>query len=755
MIIDKIKDLLTTKVSRRSFLKSSATSCIALLGLTGCAKEDEKISVEVITEEPSIIKEETHTKIITPREKGTISRQTCPRNCPDTCSIISEVKDGRITYITGDPTNPLTAGGLCAKMNHYLSWVYHADRVLYPMKRVGVKGEGKFEQITWDEALDTIVEKTKQSIDKYGPETVLKYYYSGTIGFVQNYGLPHAFFNKLGASDILATVCATTGAAAIPYTYGINRSINPEEFATTKLYVSWAVNEATTSAHSVKYIKQCKENGGKVVVINPMRTGITHYADIFIQIKPGTDAALALGVINYIIENNLQDQDYIDAYTIGFEELKATASEYPLERVTEITGVIAEQIIEFAKIYAKTKPSVIKIGTGMQRNTNGGTIIRAVTLLPAVVGTVGAAPNSGFFYSSGGYWAANEKAINGHELLENPNRRLINMNQLGMALTGQMETTKELPITTLMVFNSNPMAITQHGKLVREGLEREDLFTVVADIFRTDTADYADILLPATTFFECEDITQNYLGHYLRHNTPAIKPLGECKSNSNMFNALAKRMGYNEPLFDMTESEAVKICLASDTFMAQGITYDSIKEKGWVKLDIKTPFADKKFPTPSGKIEFYSEKLKNAGFHPVAEYVPTAESKDGSPDLYAKYPLSLITPHAKNSLNSQMHNVPQIQELTEEPFVYIHKDDATKRGITDGDSVNLINDRGTIKLVAKVTSTITKKGTIISLSCPWPKLSEGGKSINEITSDKVTDMSQGSTYHTNLAEVTK
>ncbi|ONI38196.1 hypothetical protein AN396_11285 [Candidatus Epulonipiscium fishelsonii] len=756
MILDKIKDLLTTKlISRRSFLKSSAASGIALLGLTGCASEEEEIkTVEVITEEP-VLKEEAPAQTVAPREKGTISRQTCPRNCYDTCSILSEVKDGRITHITGDPTNPITAGGLCAKMNHYLSWVYHADRVLYPMKRVGAKGEGKFEQITWDEALETIATKTKESVDKYGPETVLKYYFSGTLGFVHNYGMPHAFFNKVGASELATTVCSETGGATVPYTHGKNLGVDPEEIPNTKLYVSWGASEATTNVHGVKFIKQCKENGGKVVVINPIRTGVATFADMFIQIKPGTDGALALGVINYIIENNLQDQDYIDAYTIGYDELKTAVKEYTLEKVSEITGVPIEQIETFAKMYGEIKPSILRTGDGLQRNSNGSSMVRAITLLPPLVGTLGAGANSGYYYGTGGYWAPDAGPLTGKELLENPNRRTINMNELGKALTGGLETTKELPISTLMVFNSNPMAITQHGKLVREGLAREDLFTVVAEIFRTDTADYADILLPATTFFECEDVHQDYFGLYVRHNSPAIEPLGECKSNGDIFNAIAKKMGYTEPIFDMTNTEAVKACLQSETLVSQGITYDRLKENGWAKIAIDVPFGDKKFLTPSGKVEFYSEKLKEVGFHPVAEYVPTAESKDGSPELFEKYPLTLMTPHTKNLINSQMYNIAQIKDLMGEPVVYIHTDDASKRGIVDGDKVNVLNDRGSIVLIAKLTSTITKKGTVLSFSCPWPKLVEGGKSINEITSDRLSDMAGGSTYHTNLVQVTK
>ncbi|ONI38686.1 dehydrogenase [Candidatus Epulonipiscium fishelsonii] len=758
MIIDRIKTLLTAKlISRRSFLKTSVASSITLLGLTGCGSEEETVVAvkEEVSSATEPVIEETPLETVAPREKGEVSRQTCPRNCHDTCSILSEVKDGRIINITGDPTNPITAGGLCVKMNHYKSWVYHADRLLYPMKRVGAKGEGKFEQISWDEALETIATKIKENVDKFGPESVLKYYYSGNLGFVQNYGMMHAFFNKLGASELATNICTLAGDKAIPFTYGKDKGIDPEEYANTNLYVSWGANEAATNVHTVKFIKQCKENGGKVVVINPVRTGIANFADQFIQIKPGTDAVFVLAVINYIIENNLQDQAYIDAYTIGFEELKATASEYTMEKASQITGVSVEQIEEFAKLYGTTKPSILRIGYGMQRNSNGGTMVRAITLLPALIGAIGAGANSGYIYINISYWAPDYVGgLQAKELLQNPVRS-INMNELGKALTGGLETTKETPISTLVVFNSNPMAITQHGKLVREGLSREDLFTVVLDIFRTDTADYADIILPAATFFEYEDLNQDYLGYYLRHNAPAIEPLGESKSNIDIFNALAKKMGYTEPIFDKTEHDAVKICLETEIIATQGITYDTITKQGWVKLNIDVPFADKKFETPSGKIEFYSEKLKEAGFHPVAEYVPTAESEEGDKELFAKYPLTFITSSTKNLLNSQMHNVPQVRELMGEPYVFIHIDDATERGIVDGDSLDVTNDRGTIKLIAKVTSSITKKGTLISYKSTWPKLVEGGKSINEITSDRLADMGGGSAYHTNLVEVSK
>ncbi len=736
-------------VSRRSFLKGSATAGAAatMMGLVGCSTEEETPDVQdPVTpdvQEP------------TPAPVGTLTHQACPRNCHDTCSIISEVVDGKIVKISGNKDNVITAGGLCVKMNHYMSWVYSPDRVLYPMKRVGAKGEGKFEQITWDEALATIADKTKAAIDQYGSETVLPYSYSGNLGMVQNYGAPNSYFNRIASSRLQRTVCASAGDAAIPYTYGADNGLDPEQYPNTKLYVSWGINEAATNVHALKFIKECKENGGKILVVNPVRIPIANFADQFVQIKPGTDAAFALGVANYIIENNMQDQAYIDANTIGYDELKAKAAEYTLARTAEITGVSEQEIIDFATTYAGTKPSILKIGYGIQRNSNGGSMIRAITLLPALVGTIGMGDNSGYTYINAAYWKPNYSGLTSPEFVEGMDLRRINMNEIGKALTGDHPLTSELPITVLMVYNSNPVAITQNVGLVRKGLAREDLFTVVMDIFRTDTADYADIILPACTFFEYEDLNQDYLGFYVRYNQPAIAPLGESKSNMDMFAMIAKAMGYTDSFFDMTSEEAMAVVLDQVDLIDQGITYEKLKADGFAKIHVDTPYKDKVFKTPSGKIEFYSETLGETGLHPVADYVPTAESSDGDPALFAKYPLTLVTPATKNLLNSQMHSIPQIQELMGEPVVFVNTEDAASRGIADGDKLRLYNDRGETILVARVSADTTRKGTLLAFNCPWPKLIEGGTSVNELTSDRLTDIGFGSTYHTNLVEIAK
>lgn len=680
---------------------------------------------------------------------------TCPRNCHDTCSLICKVVDGKIVSITGDPDNPITSGAPCVKMNHYINWVNSADRILYPMKRVGAKGEGKFERITWDEAYEVIASKINEAVEQYGPQAILPHSYSGNLGFVQNYSAPHRFFYRLGASKLARDICSSAGAAAVPFTYGADFGIDPENYVKTSLYVSWGINEAATNVHAVKFIKQMKEAGGKLIVINPVRTPLANFADLFIRPKPGTDAALALGVANIIIEEGMYDAEYVEQNTVGFDELKTKAAEYPVERVSEITGVSAEDVRALAEMYGGTADSsVIRIGYGIQRNTNGGSMVRAITLLPALMGMVGKDDHSGYVYMNAGYWAVDLGGNDG-SALDPEGTRTISINQLGLALTGGLETTKEIPVTVLIAFNSNPVAVSSNSELIREGLMREDLFTVVSDIFATDTVDYADIVLPASTFFEYEDINQDYLGWYLRYNEPAIEPMGECKSNIEMINGLAKACGFTDEMFDDTAADVIKDLIGPGEGYYEGITYERLQQEHWIKITAGVPFADKAFPTPSGKIELYSELLAEAGLDPVAEYVPTLESEEGSPDLFAKYPLTLLSPSTKNLLNSQMHGVPQIADLIGDPLLFITPQDADQRGIADGDEVIVKNDRGEVHLIARVSETCTAPGVVKTIKCPWPKLSRDGKNVNALTSDVLTDLGNNSTYHTNLVEVSK
>ena len=740
---DKFLD--NIKLSRRSFLKVSAATAgvAALTSLTGCSNDEETIEI------PANTKPENFST------GGDWFKNTCPRNCHDTCSLKTQVIDGKVIRIKGDETNPYTGGNLCVKMNHYVNYLYSQDRLMYPMRRVGKKGEGKFERISWKDAFKEIAKQTKKILKEDGPNAIQQYNYSGNLGYVQNYGMPVRYFNKLGAASVKGNICLATGVASLPYTYGSYLGIDPEKYADTKLYVSWGTNESATAVHSVKFIKKCQENGGKVVVINPTPTPVSEFADMYIKIKPGTDTVLALAVANILIQENLYDKEYCEQYTIGLDELKIEAAKYPVEIASEITGVSKEQIIELAKTYGTIKPSILRMGYGIQRHFNGGTMLRAISFLPALVGMVGAGEDAGFVFINDGYWQVDWNKLGAGQLNTNENRNVISYTKLGEALNGLLDTTKETPIKHLFVFNGNPMASVPNVELIRKGLEREDLFTVVADIFHTETVDYADIVLPATTFFEHEDMNQDYFANYVKYNEPAIEALGECKSNHHIFQELAKEMGFKDKEFDLTTGEIIAEILENASEIYGGITYSDIKEKHWQKLAIGVPFEDKKFNTPSGKIEFYSETIKNDwGLHPVVEHIAPEESKGGNKELISKYPLQFMTLHTKNLINGQLSQLPHIQNVMGDPMLYINPVDAEARGLNDGDMVTVKNDRGDCKLKVKITSEKVLPGYVLSYACPWGKLF-GGRNVNSTTSDRYSDIGEGSSFHSNLVEVVK
>lgn len=731
--------------SRRSFLQGSATLCagltlshLNLFGLTGST-----LSADGVIESSTV-------DISSPR---TLSYNVCARNCHDTCALICEKVDGRIVRIVGDPTNPITAGTPCVKGHTHINVVYHPDRLLYPMKRAGNKGEGKWQRISWDEAYDTITARFQKIIATDGAEAIVPYTFSGTFGILQEWGVPWRFFNKLGASAIQRDVCLWAGLEALSYTYGTPFGSEPEDYAKTKCFVAWGSNEAYTNVHAVKFIHHAQDNGAKLVVINPHRNPLASQADIFIQPRPGTDAALALGVARIMIDENLYDKEFVDKYTVGFDKLKAKLQDYPLAKVARITGVPEAQIMEFARVYAQSKPSMIRMGYGMQRRKNGGTLMRAISLLPPLTGSVGM-DGGGFAYVALDHWPLDMSYVTRPDLLAGRKVREINMNEVGKALTGKLPTTKDRPIKALFVFSGNPIPSGTNINETRKGLMRDDLFTIVFDQFVTDTADYADILLPAAHFLEVEELHGDYLARYVRYNNPALKPMGESKSNLQVFNELAQRMGYTEDCFKESAEDVIRRSLNRKNPAFNNISYESLQEKHWFHVDLGRPFANHKFNTPSGKIEFYSEALGKKGFDPVAEYVPDMESIEASPKLYSSYPIHLVTPASAQLLSSQWHNVPYIQQVLIEPSITINKVDAEARGIKPGDSVFVFNDRGKVKLKALVSATAVKPGVAMAYKSYWEKYTNGN-TINRLALDENADMNGGATISTNLVQVAK
>jgi len=657
--------------------------------------------------------------------------------------MLVDVDDsGRAVRVRGDASNPFTHGGLCVKVAHYEKRTYHADRLKYPMKRVGPKGSGRFERISWDQALDTVADRLS-SIAKDNPESILPYSYAGTMGLLNGSGMDRRLFNCLGASLLDRTICATAGQLGMRYTVGASVGTNPETVDRARFILIWGSNIITSNIHLWRYILRARANGARVVTIDPLRTRTAEQSDEHIAIMPGTDGALALGMMHVILRDGLQDQDYIDRYTIGFEALATRVEEFPPLRVAEITGIPVETIERIAHEYAKAQPSFIRANYGLQRHAGGGMAVRNIFCLPALTGAW-RHPGGGVLLSSSGFYGL---AGMDFDALERPDLvkgkpRTINMSQLGRALT---ET--DPPIRALVVYNSNPAAVAPNQQRVLAGLRREDLFTVVLEHFQTDTADYADVLLPATTQLEHFDIHKSYGHSFVMLNTPAIAPLGEAKSNTEIFRLIAARMGMTEAALQDSDE-----AMARQVLGTTGITLEELRKKGWVRLPLsEAPFANGRFPTPSGKCELYSERMQTIEqLDPVPSYIPPREDRLSNREAAKKFPLALISPPAHHFLNSTFVNL--FHETEVGPTLEIHPTDAAPRHILDGVPVQVFNQRGDFTAKAVVTDRV-RAGVVSAASIWWNKLSPGGRNVNSTTSEEVSDIGGGATFYDNLVEV--
>jgi molybdopterin guanine dinucleotide-containing S/N-oxide reductase-like protein len=688
-----------------------------------------------------------------------IVRAACPHDCPDTCAMLVTVEDGRAVKIQGAEDHPTTNGFLCTKVNRYLERTYSPQRVLYPMKRVGEKGKGVFARISWEEAIETIAAKFRAIADEHGPQAILPYSYAGTMGLVQGQSMDRRFFHKLGASLLDRTICASAGAAGYKVTVGASIGTDIERFNEAKLILIWGANPITSNVHLWPQVVEAKRKGAKIIAIDPYRSLTAEKCHEHIAPLPGTDGALALAMMHVIIKENLIDADYIEKYTLGFELLKERVMDYPPSRVAEITGLSEATLIKLAREYATTKPAAVRLNYGMQRHAGGGMAVRTIACLPALIGAWRDAAG-GVLLSTSGTYPVNTDALERPDLIWNK-PRTINMSAVGDALLGQLrkpDSTLEPmnpPVKAIYVYNSNPVAVAPDSGKVIAGFKREDLFTVVHEIFQTDTADYADIVLPATTQLEQFDIHKSYGHLYALVNNPAVAPLGEAKPNTEVFRLLAAKMGFDDDCFKESDEEIARQAFVWEHPRMQGVSFDEMKTNGWQRLNVPArhaPFAEGNFPTPSGKCEFFSETLAKQGKDPLPAFIAPRESVQTAPQLAHKYPLAIISPPAHSFLNSSFANLPSFVKAEKEPFLEIHPDDAGVRGIKSGDRVRVFNDRGSFTLKARVTDK-ARHGVVVALSVWWKKLSGDGCNANEVTSQELTDLGAAATFYDVLVEV--
>ncbi|HEY2093722.1 MAG TPA: molybdopterin oxidoreductase family protein [Thermoanaerobaculia bacterium] len=681
-----------------------------------------------------------------------VIRAVCPHDCPDTCSMLVTVEDGRATRIAGDLDHPITQGFLCTKVSKYLERTYHPDRLLYPQMRAGAKGDGKFRRASWDEALAVIAEKLNAIIrSSDGPQAILPYSYGGTLGTLQGEAMASRFFNAIGASQLDRTICAAAGTEALNATFGTRLGTDTERVGDAKLILLWGTNTLTSNPHLWPFIRKAKANGATTICIDPLRTRTAAACDEHIAIRPGTDAALALAMMHVLFRDNLYDRDYLEQMTLGWEKLRdRVLAEYAPERVAAICRIDAATIESLARRYGTVKPAFIRLNYGLQRHGGGGNAVRSIALLPAVIGSWND-PAGGCQLSTSKTFGFDSAKIERHDLIP-PGTRTINMSRLGEALNG----IDDPPIRAMVVYNSNPAAVAPERDRVLAGLRRDDLFTVVLEHFQTDTADYADVLLPATTQLEHEDIHKAYGHLYLMYNPPAIAPLGEALPNAEIFRRIAAAMGVSEPAVRATDEEILRQTLATAAAAVSNISLEEIRARGSIRIDVPAPHVPwatgTHVPTPSGKIEIDSSAVAKLGLDPLPSYVPPHESEERDPELARRYPLALISPPAHAFLNSSFVNIASLRRSAGKPTLEIHADDAERRGIAAGQRVKIHNDRGAFTAEAVITDRV-RPGVVSAPSVWWGKLTDDHTNANQTTSQAVTDLGGGATFYDNLVEV--
>lgn len=676
-------------------------------------------------------------------------RAACPHDCPDTCAIRVTVQAGRAIKVQGDPDHPPTHGALCTKVSRYPERTYHPERVLQPLRRVGPKGSGQFEPVSWDVALGDIARRL-QAIAARDPQAIVPYSYAGTMGLVQGEGMAARFFHRLGASLLDRTICSSAGGDALAATYGGKIGMHLEHFAESRLILIWGSNSIASNLHFWTFAQEAKRAGARLICIDPRKTETADKCHQHIALMPGTDGALALGLMHELIVNDWLDHDYIERHTEGWPVLRERALQWTPERAAQVCGITADEVRGLARDYGTARPAAIRLNYGMQRVHGGGNAARLIAILPCLTGAWRHRAG-GLLLSASGWFKRfrDDAALQRPDLLETVygpaaqgrRPRTINMSTIGDDLLRDSSPGFGPKIEALVVYNSNPVAVAPESPKVVKGFGRDDLFTVVLEHFMTDTADWADYVLPATTQLEHLDVHISYGHTYALINEPAVAPLGHSKPNSQIFRELAQRMGFDESCFADSDEALARTAFTSE------IDFEALRRVGWVKLPVpEAPLADGAFPTPSGRC------LIDAPGLGVPDHVPNHESVLSTPALGRKFPLAMISPPARNFLNSSFVNVKSLRDIEGEPVLELHASDAWPRGIADGQVVRVFNDRGTYVCKARVSDR-ARPGVVNGLGIWWRKLGLTGTNVNELTHQRLTDIGRAAAFYDCLVEV--
>jgi anaerobic selenocysteine-containing dehydrogenase len=677
-----------------------------------------------------------------------VRHSVCALDCPDCCSLLVNFDGVKGNRLRGNPEHTVTKGFLCGKVAQYLEREYSPDRLLYPQIRIGAKGEGKFARIGWEDALSLAAAKLGEISAAHGPESILPYSYGGTLGYLNGGGMDRRFFHRIGASRLDRTICASAGSAGLTATQGVRYGTEPEQFAKSKLIIAWGANIMGTNVHLWPFIVEARRNGAKFYTIDPVQNRTGRLADKHFGIHPGSDMALAFGLLHVIFGEGLDDRDYLERHTSDWQTLRARAAEYPPERTAALTGIPKDDIVDLAREYATVKPAAIRLNYGVQRSERGGNAVKVIAMLPAVTGSW-REEGGGLQLSTSQAFQLNRAALEREDLqTKSPlgrEARLVNMSELGKVL----DTLESPRVHSLFVYNSNPAAIAPNQTLVRKGLAREDLFTIVIEQFQTDTADYADLLLPTTTFLEHTDIYFAYGHYYLQMARPALPAPGETKPNVEIFRLLAARMGIDDAALRASDDDMIRDLLNSDHPFIKGITLEQLEREHSVRLQVAPkgepflPFREGGFGGPDGRCNLDVSTI---------DYTPPIESRLGDEAIRLKYPLELISPKYDETMNSTFGYREQVNVETSK--VHLHADDAAARDINSGDQVRVFNGRGSCLLRAEVDG-MSRPGVATAPSIRWNKRAADGRNLNVLTSDRLTDIGGGPVFYSCLVQVEK